>query len=411
MDVEYPARAALKRKRARRRSAQLTAQTKLVGCWLLAGIWTGCTKQPASAAPDVAAASEAEQNGAVAPSLAQKYAGLFPIGAAVNSRTLHTHAALLARHFSSITAENEMKFESLEQTEGNFEYAAADEMVAFARTHGMKVRGHNLVWHRQTPDWVFSNGSAGAASKELLLARLDEHIANVVGHFKGSVYAWDVVNEAIMDDGKYRTADERAPDQRSKWYGILGSSYIAAAFRAAHAADPDAKLFYNEYRNYVPVKRQAVYEMLKQLLADGVPVHGVGLQAHLSIEPSPVPENHGYYQDVVEEEKTIELFASLGLEVQITELDVSLYVPGVQYEHSQFYTLLTPELEAKQAERYRQFFELFRKHQDVITSVTLWGIADDETWLSHFASGRRDFPLLFDTQHQPKQAFRRIVAF
>ena len=161
----------------------------------------------------------------------------------------------------------------------------------------------------------------------------------------------------------------------------------------------------------MPVKRQAVYEMLKQLLADGVPVHGVGLQAHLSIEPSPVPENHGYYQDVVEEEKTIELFASLGLEVQITELDVSLYVPGVQYEHSLFYTLLTPELEAKQAERYRQFFELFRKHQDVITSVTLWGIADDETWLSHFASGRRDFPLLFDTQHQPKQAFRRIVAF
>ena len=346
-----------------------------------------------------------------APSLAQKYAAFFPIGAAVNSRTLHTHADLLAQHFNSITAENEMKFESLEKTEGNFDYSAADEMVAFAREHRMKMRGHNLVWHRQTPDWVFSNGAGGDASKELLLARLEKHIANVVGHFKGSVYAWDVVNEAILDDGKYRTAEEPEPDQRSKWYGILGTSYLAAAFRAAHAADPEAKLFYNEYRTYVPVKRQAIYEMLKQLLAEGVPVHGVGLQAHLSIEPSALPENHGYYQSVAEEEQSIELFASLGLQVQITELDMSLYVPGVKYEKDQFYTASTPELDAKQAERYGQFFELFRKHHDVITGVTFWGIADDETWLSHFSSGRQDFPLLFDAQHQPKPAFQRLLAF
>jgi endo-1,4-beta-xylanase len=139
----------------------------------------------------------------------------------------------------------------------------------------------------------------------------------------------------------------------------------------------------------------------------------VGLQAHLSVEPSRVPENHGYYQSVVEEEKTIELYASLGLEVQITELDVSVYIPGVKYEPSQFYTpaTFTPELEAKQAERYGQFFELFRKHHEVISGVTFWGIADDETWLSHFRSGRQDFPLLFDAQHQPKLAFERIMTF
>ena len=156
---------------------------------------------------------------------------------------------MLTRHFSSITAENEMKFESLEATESAFDYAAADAMVARAKSHGMKVRGHTLVWHRQTPAWVFQGEAGGKASPELLLARMRNHIQNVVGHFKGSVYAWDVVNEAILDNGEYRTADEPEADQRSPWHGILGKSYIAEAFKAAHAADPNATLFYNEYRN------------------------------------------------------------------------------------------------------------------------------------------------------------------
>jgi endo-1,4-beta-xylanase len=419
-----PSESALKqRKRMQSVAAGRLARSLL--CAALACSWLGCTKPPAGSAPavppgsgapgsaEVAPSGVSEPRPASGPSLARTYATFFPIGAAVNGRTLNTHAGLLAQHFNSITAENEMKFESLEKTEGSFDYAVADQMVAFARQHGMKVRGHTLVWHRQTPDWVFSNGAGGDASKEVLLARLQKHIANVVGHFKGSVYAWDVVNESIMDDGKYRTAEETEPDQRSKWYGILGTSYVAAAFRAAHAADPGAKLFYNEYRNYLPLKRQAVYEMLKGLLAEGVPVHGVGLQAHLSVEQGTLLDNHGYYQSIAEEEKAIELYASLGLEVQITELDVSVYTPGVKYEPSQFYTpaTFTPELEAKQAERYGQFFELFRKHQDVISGVTFWGIADDETWLSQLKSGRQDFPLLFNAQHQPKKAFERIIAF
>ncbi len=382
-------------------------------------MWLACSKAPEAASPaSPTGAAEGAQAAvgaepAAVPSLARKYADFFPIGAAVNSRTLKSHADLLVQHFNSITAENEMKFESVQPTEGNFTFGPADEMVAFARQHGMKMRGHTLVWHRQTPDWVFSNGAGGNASKEVLLARLEKHIATVVGHFKGSVYVWDVVNEAIMDDGKFRTAEEQEPDQRSKWHGILGTSYIAAAFRAAHAADPGAKLFYNEYRNYLPAKRQAVYEMLKGLLADGVPVHGVGLQAHLSTEQSTDPSNHAYYQSIEELEKTIQLYASLGLEVHVTEVDMSVYVPGQKYEPSQFLTVetFTPELEARQAERYGQFFELFRKHQQAITSVTFWGIADDETWLSQFRSRRTDFPLLFDTKHRPKQAFERIMKF
>jgi len=346
-------------------------------------------------------------------SLAQKYSSYFPIGAAVDPDSIHTHAALLEQHFNSITTENEMKFESLEKAEGVFDYTTADSMVAYARGHGMKVRGHTLVWHRQTPDWVFVDASGAPASRDVLLARLKNHILNVVGHFKGSVYAWDVVNEVITDDGKYRTADETEPDQRSPWHGILGTSYVAAAFRYAHEADPDAKLFYNDYRNYIPAKRQAIYEMLKQLLAEGVPIHGVGLQCHLSIEPSPVATNHGYYQTIPELEATIELYSSLGLAVQVTEFDMSLYVPGVTYTADTYYTeaTFTPELAAKQARRYGEFFELFRKHRDVITGVTFWGIADDNTWLSEFKSGRRDFPLLFDAKHQPKPAFDAVVGF
>jgi endo-1,4-beta-xylanase len=370
-----------------------------------------CTRPAAEGPAEVpgAAAPAAEVAG---PSLAQKYADQFLIGAAVDTGGLQTHAPLLAQHFNSLTAENEMKFESIEPTEGAFDYRAGDQLVAFAREHGMKMRGHTLVWHRQTPDWVFVDAAGAPASRELLLARLKKHIDNVVGHYKGSLYAWDVVNEAILDNGKVRTNQEAEPDQRTRWHGILGVDYIAEAFRYAHAADPDAKLFYNDYRLYVPEKRQGVYEMLKGMLASGVPVHGVGIQAHLAIAPSADAQNHGFHQTVEQEEAAIELFASLGLDVQITELDLSVYVPGVKYTPDQFYTLetFTDEVKAKQAERYAAFFQLFRKHADVISGVTFWGVADDNTWLSEFASGRKDFPLLFDVNHAPKPAFERVMA-
>lgn len=379
------------------------------GAALAALLWA-CTPRATEGA---AAAPEAAAQQPEGPSLARKYASLFPIGAAVDPTSRQTHAPLLEQHFNSVTAENEMKFESVERTEGVFDYAEADELVAFAQAHGMKVRGHTLVWHRQTPDWVFEAAGGAPASPELLLSRLKNHIDHVVAHFKGRVYAWDVVNEAITDDGKFRTDHEAEADQRSRWHGILGVDYIAKAFEYAHAADPDAKLFYNDYRTYIPAKRQAIYEMLKELLARGVPIHGVGLQCHLSIEPSTDPTNHGFHQTLPEMEKTIELYASLGLDVQITELDLSLYVPGVKYTPETFYTTetFTDALEQKQAERYAAFFELFRKHAKVITGVTFWGIADDNTWLSEFSSGRKDFPLLFDVQHEPKQALDRVMAF
>jgi endo-1,4-beta-xylanase len=345
--------------------------------------------------------------------LKDKYADYFRIGGTADKESYVTHAALLETHFNSITTENEMKWDTVENSEGRFTFDPADKIVEFAEQHDIAVRGHTLIWHRQTPSWVFTDGHANPASEEQLLGRLKTHITEVVGHFKGRVYAWDVVNEAIMEDGSYRTGDETNPDSQSKWYGILGESYIKEAFQTAAAADPDAKLFYNDYYDWVEAKREGIYNMLAGLLADGVPIHGVGLQCHLNIEPSSDPSSQAYFQTVDQLEQAIELYSSLGLEVQITEMDVSLYIPGVQYTEDTFYTpeTFTDEIETKQAERYGEFFDLFRKHKDVITAVTLWGIADDNTWLSEFDSGRQDFPLLFDTEHNPKKAFDAVMDF
>jgi endo-1,4-beta-xylanase len=346
------------------------------------------------------------------PGLAQKYASYFPIGAAVDSGSYTTHAPILKSHFNSVTAENEMKWDALEATEGSFSYGTADAIVNFARTNNMKVRGHTLVWYSQNPSWVFSNGSGGMATKDVLLARMKKHITNVMQHFQGKVYAWDVVNEAINNDGTYRDGT-LADDKKSLWYQIIGQSYVAEAFKAAHAADPNAKLFYNDYYDYIPAKRDGIYNMLKGLLDSGVVVHGVGLQTHLNIQPSTDMTNQAYDQTVANLEAAIVKYASLGLEVQITELDVSLYIPGVTYTSDTFYTAatFTDAVQTQQAERYRAFFDLFRAHKDVITGVTLWGIADDNTWLSELSSGRKDFPLLFDTNHQPKKAFWAVVDF
>jgi endo-1,4-beta-xylanase len=340
--------------------------------------------------------------------VASKYAGCFPIGAAVDSGSYTTHASLLKAHFNSVTAENEMKFAEIEPNEGSFSYASADAIVNFATTNQMKVRGHTLVWHSQNPSWLFEN-----ATKDVLLARMRKHISNVVTHYKGKVYAWDVVNEAIMEDGTYRDGNEPDDTKKSQWYAILGESYIAEAFKAAHEADPDAKLFYNDYYDYIPAKQQGIYKMLKGLLDQGIVVHGVGMQCHLNIEPSADPNNQGYYQDVAHLEDAIKLYSSLGLDVQVTELDLSLYVPGITYTSDQFYTTqtFTDALKAKQAARYAAFFELFRKYRRVITGVTFWGIADDNTWLSEFSSGRKDFPLLFDVNHDPKPAYTSVVTF
>lgn len=366
----------------------------------------GCGTDTASTTATSSSAAEL-----TAPSLKEAYANYFLVGATADESTYMSHANILKTHFNSFTTENEMKFESLQLLPGEFTFTTADKMVNFAKKHNMAVRGHALVWHRQTPDWVFQKANGDLRSKQELLDIMRHHITTVVSHYKGQVDVWDVVNEVIMDDGSMRTEKEEADDQKSGWYGIAGETYIAEAFKAAHAADPNAKLFYNDYYNYIPARYEATYTLLKNLLAAGVPIHGVGIQCHINTIPSSDPEHQSYQQTVKNMEKAIQLYGSLGLEVQITEMDVSLYIGGYPYEEKDFYTVesIPESLKIKQAERYAAFFEMFRRNADIISSVTTWGIADDNTWLSEFDSGRADFPLLFDVSHQPKPAFFAIM--
>jgi endo-1,4-beta-xylanase len=294
---------------------------------------------------------------------------------------------LIKRHFNSVTAENDMKWSSLQPTEGTFNFTNADKIVAFAQANGMKVRGHCLLWHNQIPSWIFKNGDADA-SKDLVLQRLRTHITTVVNHFKGKVYAWDVVNEAI-DDGSsvYRA---------SKWYTICGEDYIIEAFKAARAADPDAKLFYNDYTAIDPTKRDKIYSLLVKLQAQNL-VDGMGLQGHWNIN---YPSN-----DLIID--AFEKYKSLGLELQITEFDVSVYTSNNDPE-----SLYTADLAFRQAVAYGRFFIAFRSYKNDITGITFWGLADDYSWLDNFpVAGRKNYPFLFDENYLPKQAYFTVINF
>jgi len=324
------------------------------------------------------------------PSLHEAFAGYFPIGASVNLDTLKSAGALIARHYNSLTAENDMKPEELQPQEGIFAFAKADAILAFAQKHGMRMRGHTLVWHNQTPDWFFQGADGQPVSRKQALARLKAHIHTVVGRYRGDVYCWDVVNEAINDK-------EGELLRRSRWLETVGEDYIHKAFEFAHEADPDALLFYNDYHESQPVKRERMYTLVKGLLDRGTPLHGVGLQAHWNIyDPS---------LDMIKE--AIERFASLGLQLHITELDLPMFKED---DKRRDLTAPSEEMVEQQRLRYGQLFELLRSYKDVIANVTFWGAADDYTWLDYFPGKERStWPLLFNHQHEPKPGFWAAV--
>ena len=325
-------------------------------------------------------------------SLKNAYEEFFFMGAAVNSRSVVTHAGLLKEHFNSITAENEMKFESVHPEPDTYVFGEADALLRFAKENGMRMRGHTLVWHNQTPQWVFTeNGKA--RTKESLLAIMREHIRTVTSHFSPDIYCWDVVNEAVEDKGSEIL-------RSSPWLEIAGESFIEEAFRAAKENVPDALLFYNDYNTCVPEKREKICALLKGLLGKGVPIDGFGMQGHWNVTAPSLDEIR----------RSIEAYASLGLKLQITEMDLSLYAQSDP-------TLPQPEpapaeLVKRQTELYGDIFRIFREYKDVIQSVTFWGVADDDTWLDRFFKPHRaNHPLLFDENHQPKEAFRAVVDF
>ena len=326
------------------------------------------------------------------PMLKDIYADHFKIGFAARSNYWMDEPLL--DHFNSVTAENIMKWESLQPRPGEFRFVHAENLVRYAEEHGMEVVGHCLVWHNQTPDWVFLDENGQEVSREVLLARMEEHIKTVVGRFKGRVKGWDVVNEAIEQNpatGKWELRD-------TKWRRIIGDDYIEYAFRFAQEADPEAELYYNDYNAADAPKRDAIYDLVKGLLDKGLRVDGIGMQGHWDLQHPGLPAI----------KEALELYASLGVKVHITELDISVYTWN---NRANLYPDGLPEaMQDRQANRYAGIFRLLKEYSDVIERVTWWGVKDSHSWKNNFpVQNRPDYPLLFDGRGNPKPSFWAIV--
>jgi endo-1,4-beta-xylanase len=276
-----------------------------------------------------------------------------------------------------------------------FNWASADRIADFARQNNMTMRGHTLVWHSQTPAAFFTDDKGNQLTKEQLYERLRIYMTAVMNRYKDVIFCWDVVNEALSDspDNLYRTS--------SKWYQICGKDFIAQAFRIARSVNPNVKLIYNDYNLVDPAKLERAITMLKEMKDAGVPVDGVGMQAHWSKEVTGEMLN-----------TAINRFAALGLEVQMTELDVTTYSNyhgeggRNQVQETQPYS---KEVEDLLANNYKTYFEVMHKNADKITSVTFWGLHDGMTWLNGFpVRGRSDYPLLFDREMKPKKAYYSV---
>lgn len=338
-------------------------------------------------------------------SFRQAFAGHFLIGTALSkSQILGEEDGLLdfvARQFSALTAENEMKWERIHPAEGVYYWETADRLVKFCRANDIFLTGHTLIWHQQTPDWVFEDADGRPASRELLLARMEAHINTVIGHFGGAVPSWDVVNEALNDDGSMRD---------TKWRRIIGDDYVAKAFEFAHRADPEARLYYNDYNLYQPDKRAGAVRLVKSIQDKGIPVHGIGMQGHYGL---------GHPADLSLIEDSIQAFAALG-EVMITELDMTvLQFPDsgnegadisidleLNSKYNPYAGGLPADVQALQAQRYLDMFRIFLENQASITRVTFWGVNDAQSWRNDWPmKGRTDYPLMIDRNN----AFKPMV--
>jgi len=339
------------------------------------------------------------------------YEGIFDVGVALSTPMVSggnaAAADLVARQFSSLTPENDMKWQSLHPRPDQFEFKAADLYIDFAAKHGMHVVGHTLVWHSQTPGWVFQGKDGNPPTREQLLATMREHIHTVVGRYKGRVKGWDVVNEALSDGGPDILRD-------SPWRRIIGDDFIDYAFRYAREADPGAELHYNDYGLENDRKRANCVALLKGLRARGVPIDAVGTQSHFHIDhPSPAKV-----------EQTIAELAATGLKVMVTELDVDvLPIRGATQNadiarreqgdaaSNPYPDKLPDDIQQKLARRYGELFRIYSRHRKEVTRVTLWGLDDGHTWLNNFPiRGRTNYPLLFDRSLKPKPALEAVLS-
>ena len=336
--------------------------------------------------------------------LKDAYKDYFSFGVAVNKRNVSTDSqmALVKSEFNSVTAENDMKPVSVHPAEGVWNWGAADSIANYCRENGIKLRGHCLCWHSQFSDWMFTDKKGRPVKKEVFYKRLREHIHTVVNRYKDIVYCWDVVNEAIEDnprpsfvDGKFVPGN---PYRESRHWKLCGDEFIAKAFEFAHEADPNALLFYNDYNECDPGKRDRIYNMVKKMQEQGVPIHGIGMQGHYNI--------YGPSEEDID--AAITKYSELVKHIHVTELDIRTNTEmGGQLRFSRGEAKpLAPYLQTLQNDQYNRIFRVFRKHRDVIDCVTFWNLSDRDSWL-----GVNNHPLPFDEQYKPKQVYNIIRDF
>ncbi|MFZ0829428.1 MAG: endo-1,4-beta-xylanase [Verrucomicrobiia bacterium] len=332
----------------------------------------------------------------------------FLIGAALNEAEFtgqNTNAVTLIKaQFDTISPENVLKWESIHPQPDRYNFTAADQYVKFGQMNGMFTVGHNLIWHEQTPKWVFQDDQGNPVDRDTLLVRMHDHISTVVGRYKGKIGGWDVVNEALNEDGTLRP---------SPWKKIIGEDYLFKAYQFAHEADPQAELYYNDYSLENVPKRNGAIALIKRLQAQGVHIAGVGLQGHYKMDwPGPATVD-----------ETIEAFSQLGVKVMITELDLDMLPPATGSQAAEVsmnfalqarlnpYTNGLPDsVQHQLAKRYADLFAVFVKHHDVVSRVTFWGVTDGDSWLNSWpVKGRTAYPLLFDREAKPKPAFNAVI--
>lgn len=336
--------------------------------------------------------------------LKDRFEADFFVGTAVNLGQVTGKEAgsdsVLTLHFSSITSENGLKWGPVHPKEGEYSFDYGDAFVALGDRLGAFVVGHTLVWHQQTPAWVFQNGEGQFLNKSDMIRRMEDHISTVVGRYKGRIDGWDVVNEAFEDNGSWR---------KTHWYNITGTEYIQAAFRKAESADPDAELYYNDYNVWKPEKRKAILAMAKELRQQGVRIDGIGMQGHYRLA-SPSLE--------LIEQAILDIHEA-GFQVMVTELDVDVLPRpsdsegadlSLNYaespEWNPYADSLPQAVEKQLVDRYASLFRLFQKHSDKISRVTFWGLHDGKSWLNNWpVRGRTNFPLIFDRGMKLKAGF------
>ncbi|HEY3388515.1 MAG TPA: endo-1,4-beta-xylanase [Prolixibacteraceae bacterium] len=332
--------------------------------------------------------------------------GEFLFGAAVNMQQVNgikpIESELIAKEFSAIVPENCMKPQLIHPEENRYYWDDADKLVAFGEKNKQIVTGHCLIWHSQIGRWFFIDADGKDVAPEVLKERMRQHIFTVVGHYKGRIKGWDVVNEAFEDNGKYRN---------SKFYQILGKDFIKYAFQFAHEADPNAELYYNDYNVETPAKCDAIVELVEELKDKGCRIDAVGSQAHMHMN-SPTLEAT---------ETSFKKLREAGVHILITEWDISILPSpydganiAANFKYSKemdpYREAIPDSIQQKWNKRMVEMFRLFLKYNDVIDRVTVWGLTDNTTWLNNFPiRGRKDYPMLFDRNNQRKPVVDEMI--